>query len=316
MRFDQRSRAIALLGFMILLGAGCAAYTLPLAAHQGSSVAIPLGNEAWVGPLTGYEIPGTPDEQRGMMVLRLLDETTQLPLVPEETLTLRAITRAYPDPASDIGINNDPVPPGVTFALGIGQILAVADVPETAPTGNFLLEVTRKRPSGSMFPLPDSETPSYRVPFTILPGVEQPNDAFAFFNLTPTVFAPLGAVGFDSIYPHPKLVVTLPDPAPTAAHLVVEYPGTKVSEILTVFEEQHLGRQSVVLFTDDTVQDRVVIDLMDPLQSGVKEISLAFAPVAGSGVIAPTEFTIVEEAYYDENGATMAGAASSFSMIR
>lgn len=299
-------RRLTLLAFGTLIGTGCASYTVPLAAHQGSTVGIPLGSEIFVGNLAGYAMPGISDQQRGQLVFRLLDDQTELPT--GYFLDLRAITRVYPDPASLAGVNNNPAPAGVGLAVGIGQVLAVLDVPDTAPTGDFLLEVTRERPAGNE--LPAEETPSYRLPFTILPGLEDPHPGQGFLNVSGTSFLPIGPVPFTTIYPNPKVVFDLPTPAPAAAHLVVSYPGSKIYAVLSVFEEQHLGRQSIVLFSDDTAQEQITIDLADPLESGVTQFSIAFQPKAGAALVDPTDFTVVEEFYYDADGLPMGGSST------
>jgi len=303
---NPTAHGLALAAFCTLLGAACANHPVPMAAHPGSTVAIPVGSEEVVGSLAAYGTAGVADPQRGQLVFRLLDETTHVPT--GDVLTVRAVTRAYPDPASEAGIENE-AGDGFIVSVGIGQVLAVVDVPTDVDPGNYDLEITRERPAG--IELPPEETPAYRLPFTVLPGIEQPTPLEAFFSFTGTSFiGPLVPVDLSTLYPHPKVIFTLPDPPPAAAHLVIGYPGAKIEKVVAVFEEQHLGRTSIVMFTDDPVLDRVTIDLIDPLETGVSRFSIAFRPAVGGALVDVSDFAVLEEVYYDAYGAPFAGSSA------
>lgn len=286
---------------------GCGARPLPLSVQAGASVGIALSGEAAAGEAAGYggnllASLGRFDDQRGELVFVLRDLAT----AEEHELGTRIVTRAFPDPASEIGINNrvDAAYPGI----GISQILAIVDVPASVPPGTYDVLVRRQRRTdgGGSESLPAIV---YGQRLTVLPasvgsavGTPTPASAYA------------GAFGLDvsrqlaSLVPLPKVVLSLPDAPPHAAHLVIRYPKEKITP-RAVFEEQHLGRGSIVAWSDDPETGRVVVDFVDPAAS-VKALSFAFEPKAplSAGRIALAEITVESSVLYDEGGAARSGS--------
>ncbi len=295
------------------LALGCGARPLPLSVQAGASVGIALAGEAAAGEAAGYggEIlaaRGRFDYQRGQLVFVLRDPGSGA----ERELVTRIVTRAMPDPASEIGIANqvDAAYPG----LGISQILAIVDVPASVPPGDYDVIARRRRRTDSG----GSEELAaivYGQRLTVLPasvggaaGSPTPSSAYA------------GAFGLDvsqqltRLVPLPKAVLSLPDAAPHAARLVIAYPKAKIAP-RAVFEEQHLGRGSIVAWRDDPESGRVTVDFVDPSAS-VKALALAFEPKAplSAGRIALAEIRVESSTLYDANGAVRSGSVTPFAI--
>ena len=289
---------------------GCGARPLPLSVQAGSSVWIMLAGEVMAGETVGYggdllAARGRYDDQRGQLVFVLRDPSSGA----EHELATRIVTRAWPDPASEIGIANQI--DAAYSGLGIVQLLAILDVPASVPPGSYDVNVRRRRrtDTGGSENLPAIV---YGQRLTVLPasvggvaGAQTPASAYA------------GLFGIDvskqlaSLVPLPKVVLSLPVSPPHAAHLVIAYPRTKVTP-RAVFEEQHLGRGSIVAWTDDPASGRVTVDFVDPGAS-VKQLALAFEPKASlsAGRIALSEITVESSTLYDREGAVRSGAVTA-----
>jgi len=289
---------------------GCGARPLPLSVQAGSSVGILLAGEVAAGETAGYggdllAARGRYDDQRGQLVFALRDPSTGA----EHEIATRIVTRVWPDPASEIGITNqvDAAYPG----LGIAQLLAILDVPASVPPGSYDMSVRRWRrtDTGGSENLPAIV---YGQRLTVLPaniggvaGAQTPASGYT------------GAFGIDvskqlaSLVPLPKVVLSLPVSPPHAAHLVIAYPRTKIKP-RAVFEEQHLGRGSIVAWSDDSANGRVTLDFVDPGAS-VKQLALAFEPKAplSAGRIALSEITVESSTLYDREGAVRSGAVTA-----
>lgn len=300
---SRRFQSVCLVGAAALLG--CGARPLPLTAQAGASVAIALAGELPAGDGVGYggellAARGRFDDQRGQLVFVLKEPVSGA----QRELQTRIVTRALPDPASEIGLANqaDPV-----AAFGIAQLLAIVDIPANVPPGTYDVIVRRLRrtDAGGTEELPAL---IYGQRLTVLPasvngvsGSPTPSSAWAG-SFSTDVSAQLA-----NLVPHPKVVLTLPAPRPHAAHVVLTYPRTKVRP-RTVIEEQHLGRGSIVAWTDDAASGRVTIDFVDPSAS-VKALALVFEPRSplSAGRIALSEIGVASATFYDREGAVRTG---------
>jgi hypothetical protein len=289
---------------------GCGARPLPLSVQAGSSVWIMLAGEVMAGETVGYggdllAARGRYDDQRGQLVFVLRDPSSGA----EHELATRIVTRAWPDPASEIGIANQI--DAAYSGLGIVQLLAILDVPASVPPGSYDVNVRRRRrtDTGGSENLPAIV---YGQRLTVLPssvggvsGARTPTSGYT------------GMFGIDvsqqlaSLVPLPKVVLSLPESPPHAAHLVIAYPRTKIKP-RAVFEEQHLGRGSIVAWSDDSANGRVTLDFVDPGAS-VKQIALAFEPKVplSAGRIALSEITVESSMLYDREGAVRSGAVTA-----
>lgn len=107
--------------------------------------------------------------------------------------------------------------------------------------------------------------------------------------------------GLIDLYPDPKITFELPktnDVYPAAAHIEVSYPPAMISQIKSVFEEQHSGRDSVVLWSVPQ-PGTLLIDLLDPTQS-VRWLSFSFDPTTAQDIV--SNVSISEQTYFDANG--------------
>jgi hypothetical protein len=273
-------------------------------------VAIALTGEIASAGALGYggqllAARGRHDDQRGELVFVLRDAVSGV----ERELSTRLVTRAFPDPASEVGLRNQVSP--ATAGFGIAQLLAIVDVPSSVPAGTYDMSVRRRRrtDAGGSEALP---APLYAQRFVVLPA-----------NIGGVVGAPtpatseVGPISTDvseeltNLVPLPKVVLALPASAPPhAAHLVVAYPRTKITP-RGVIEEQHLGRGSIVSWSDDPGSGRVTIDLVDPAAS-VHSLAFIFEPKAplSAGRIVLSEVSLVSTVLYDRNGAVRSGTVT------
>ncbi len=303
-----RAFALALLAAAGVLP-GCSSRPLPLTAQAGSSVAIALAGEAVMGNVVGYgsqvlAAVGRHDDQRGELRFVLRDAVSG----SERALETRVVTRAWPDPASEIGLRN--YARSSSDGFGLAQLLAIVDVPEDVPAGSYDLQVRRQRRTdgGGVEELPG---PVYSQPLVVLPA----NVGGAVGAPTPSA-GYAGAAGIDvteqlaDLVPLPKVVLALPAQRPHAAHVVIAYPASKVTP-RAVIEEQHLGRGSIVAWTADPANGRITIDFVDPSAS-VAALALVFEPNAAlsAGRIEVAEVTVMSATLYDQEGAVRSGTVT------
>lgn len=320
----NRIRVLIAGGCLIAAISACGSRPVPMAAQAGSTIAIAIGSELLEGVNIGYggsalAAEGTHDDQRGELVFQLIDPSTSALIATMETVL---VTRSMADPASEIGITNDSsLVPGIN--AGITQVVAIARIPETVAAGTYELLMRRKDRTGALFDdLPHSESPINDVGLlTVLPG--GPAASTPMLGVVPVGDFPLEidlaqAQAFGRAYPHPKLVVTFGGTTPPrAAHFVLRYPSSKIAEVRSVFEEQHFGRNSIVLFTDDPQQGTVTIDFADPAGTGVRSLAAALElEVPFAAPLELADFTLENVSLYDASGALMAGASLSVSAIR
>jgi len=298
-------RALALAAALGAVSA-CTTRVLPLSAQAGSTVAVAIGGDATQGDFLGYggawlASSGLADDQRGELVFALVPAAG-----PERPLRTLFVTRAFPDPASEAALT-DTVDPDAPFPLGLSQTLAVLEIPADTPPGRYRVDARRRRraPGGGFTELP---APLLRTDLDVLPAAVgavtgRPNrPEFAVdtnvFDLTPRL---------PRVVPNPKLVLAFADRRPSAAHLVLDYPPTKV-EIRGAFEDHHTGRRSMLSWRDDPEAGRLTIDFVDPTAS-VSALGVAFRlrDAAAYGIAAPGDFRLAQSVLYDAAGAVAAG---------
>lgn len=287
----------AALALTILLTAGCGSEPFPLAAQAGSTILIPVAGEKTANATVGYGSAllgqaGIRDGQRGELVFTLTGGSQV------HTLVTRFVTRLGPDPAAQAAIDNrvdDPLAP----ALGISQVIALVEIPTGVPAGNYTMTISRCEFLSYGGPC-EPVTPDvyYSRPFTILPGTGTQMPTTGFLGQ----FSQDTSTGLRSLYPFPKVPLAFAPTAPAAAHLVVNYPKTKI-EVKSVFEEQHQGRGSIVSWSDDPVAGQVTIDFVDP-DASVYSLAIAFDLIlpVGTGRVVAGDFSIASAQFYDANG--------------
>lgn len=291
----------AALALTILLAVGCGSEPFPLAARAGSTIVVPVAGEMTVSTnQVGYggtllQQAGIYDDQRGELVFKLTAGSS------EHTLVTRMVTRLAPDPATQTAIDNlvdDPF----SGLLGISQILALVDIPTSVPEGDYTMLISRCRRTttgGACLPLAPANI-YYSRPFTVLEGTGTPSPDTGFVG----VVSQDTSTALRGLYPLPKVPIVFASSQPAAAHLVVNYPKTKV-EVKAVFEDQHQGRGSIISWTDDPVAGQVTIDFVDP-DASVSSLAIAFDLLDpfGAGRVVTGDVSIASAQLYDANGAS------------
>jgi hypothetical protein len=217
------------------------------------------------------------------------------------------VTRAFPDPASDIGLQNE-IEPGSPW--GIAQPIALVDIPTTVPPGTYDIEVRRRRRTSpttwqnlagplnqprqlTVLPADVGGAAGSPTPFEGMLGGNTPVDTSSYIP---------------SLYPHPKILLKFTGATlPSAAHLVVSYPAAKMS-VLGVIEEQHYGRSSIVAHDVDPGLGQVTIDFADPAAS-VGALALVFdlTDPFGAGRVVVADFSLdAATRLYDADGNVLA----------
>jgi hypothetical protein len=305
------SRAAARVSVLALGLAACSSKPLPLSLQAGASFALAVAGDGGTGLGFGgtwLAQAGRYDDQRGELSFVLV-----APSGAEVVLATRLVTRVWPDPASEAGIANS-AGGAILPDVGVAETVAVVDVPASTPAGAYRLEIRRRR----------RLSPSQPSQWESLPGVEYAQsiqvlpatvNGVAGAPTPPSGFAgPLGAdltAQLAALHPHPKVVLALPGPAhPAAAHLVVAYPPAKI-RLRSVFEDAHLGRGSVVAWSDDAVAGRVSVDFADPAASvGALAIAFELRDPFGAGRASASDFGVVASALFDRSGAPQGGSVT------
>ncbi len=275
---------------VVLAMLACRSKPIPLVAREGSSITVVLTGEYGAaepgGPPIDVGFGGTfyweqdfRDVQRGEVQFLLGLGGTEV------ELNTQLVTRILPDPASDIGIaNHASIYP--FNDLGMGQVLAVVHIPKGIKAtldlpGRYWLrarKILRAEAGGSYDVLADLP---YGEWIDVLPAADDPEDPD---SPNPPYVALWGTMSMEGpgipqqLYPHPKLLVWFPasPPVPSAAHLKITVPDD--IRVLSVFEEQHYGRRSLVSWTeaDDEVEIHFVNSEPSP---SVGHLAIAFKPV-------------------------------------
>jgi hypothetical protein len=313
------NRCVRSLGVLALaFVAACSARPLPTKVQAGSTIGIALASEALEGEWIGYggqllrtATPPIYDDQRGELVFVLKKGAAEYELVTQ------LVTRTGPDPATKTGIDNLVDMP-IAGILGLSQVLAIVEIPPPPPGSGpppdvYSIEVRRKRRISATQWETNLPVPQYSSPVTaganqieIIPGTGSPASTHGYL---PYFAEGDASQGLRALYPYPKIVLAIPalsqsgSPQPSASHLVVSFPQGKLA-IKSVFEEQHLGRGSIVTYSNDTQNGRLTIDLVDPGRS-VKSLAIAFDLLDpfGAGRATQADFTVTTADLYDGNGA-------------
>jgi hypothetical protein len=301
----RRTRHLVALSVLSAL-VGCTTRPIPMAAQAGSTFVLPLARDSWQFAL-GYESEvtrqvGRHDDQRGALLFVLIEPSTNR----EHPLETRWVTRAWPDPASPAGIANALSQP---IGFMTSQVLALIDIPVDTPPGDYALEVRRQRrtsPDGSTPPddlggvfdllVPPTDLGTFRV----LPWPGEPTPSSGMFgSLTDMDATEIMA----ELVPYPKLLLSFAlKPSPAAGRVVVAYPSDKV-EILSAFENDSLGRGSVVRWSADPEAGVATLDFVDP-DRAFYTLALAFRLIDpfGVGRADIDDFQIASARLYDEAG--------------
>ncbi len=327
----RRLVAIPLIGLLF----ACSGGILPAETWPGSTVVIPLGGEEYTDTLfyTGLvefqaafdavEHPG--DAQRGAIKIVMCDATLYLtwaecfaPAAPSYELEIRAITRVYPDPASEVGLANTVYGPAFGSPADdpridvpmSGQLVAVLKVPTDAVAVFSGPEDTTPRvfdvwagllPPGETQVLQSGwDTPWYLRLHNFSAGGTQIQTIFPIYGGM-SIFG-----DWARLTPNPKVVLKLDDPSVAAdlaaATVVVSYPSAEV-EIAGAFEEKNLGRSSIVRHEVDVANSEVTVHMIAP-DRGIGELAIVFRLLGGSPVDS-SDFVVSasETRLFNENGA-------------
>jgi hypothetical protein len=233
-------------------------------------------------------------------------------------LLTRYVTTVMPHPASEAGrrgyleIPNSPMYEANRGLLG--QDLALLDVPANVCPGTYELSI-RARPVGSAPPYAGEVTTGGGVDLVVLdaPG-GAPN---------PSTANPLGAYDLDigpdlaDLVPDPtlplRLAVALPTTTyPAAAEIEIEYPP--IVEIVGAYQEKHLGIEALVSMRLGPAANRATITVVDPGRC-TSDLRIAFRLLTTTRVNVvplsspptPSDFSIVEQRLYDQNGSLISG---------
>jgi hypothetical protein len=320
---SSRRNAGVLLGAVAVTAIACGGNPVSFVAAPGDTIGIPVGSEEYEDGTLGYGGDilasatgnGVPkyDDQRGSLLFVLQGPGS---LTNQYSLLTRSVVNAYPDPGSPAGIQNNFG--AVNDAFGLSQALAIVDIPSGAnapPPGTYTVLVNRALRSSS-------GATTYTVP------AAAPSYSSAGYTLTIVsatgLSTPLSTIfsgssystnsGIRQLYPFPRLILSLPSlPVsqlwPSAAHLVISCPTAKVS-IKTVFEDQHLGRRSIVSWSsapdpNNSSNTLITIDFATSESiASVKSIAIAFElkDPFGVGRASTSDFTVVAANFYDANG--------------
>lgn len=283
--------------------AGCLGEPIPKQVRAGSTFAVPflVTTAIGFGAQPGTQGPDAllgPDPQRGDVRFALCSNTSCTPELP---LVTRFLSRVHPDPASPAGLTDRVTVFGTTFESTLtGQPVAVLDVPVGTPAGIYTLRYFRAAAA-----TPAASTPLESI--EILAGTEEQFTDIATEKL----------MGLDvsealrDLVPYPSIVLNLlkqDSDRPAAATVVVSHPP-QVS-IEGGYESGGLGRGSVVRLGPGPTVNSVSVHLVDP-DLRTKSLALAFQLTDPSDPVIPSEFGVVSQVLYDEDGIEMPLAAGA-----
>ncbi len=325
---SKRVLTHSILCLAVATGLACRSKPVPHVATAGKSMTVVLTAEAgaaegyhpWANEDVGfggewYWDRQLEDVQRGEIEFFLVDGANEVPL-----RTLLA-TRVFADPASDAGMYGASHP--MLGNWGMGSVLAVVHIPADVDDdhggvldlpGEFplrarkVLRASKQDPN----PVPLGYDLIYDEVIEVLPpeldqGEPQDTENLPYLHLLPG-YSTTNPALTQQLYPHPKLLVKLPgSPVPSAGHLEINVPAASVLEVRGVFEEQHYGRRSIVLF--DPNVNPITIDFMNlEPPPRVAKLAIVFEPgndyvrVDGDTVEIKDYFTVHSTQLWDENG--------------
>jgi hypothetical protein len=303
-----------LLAVSLSFAAACTFRPVPLVAQAGTTILVPVAGEALQGRWIGYEsdasrAAGIHDDQRGGIVISLVDD----PIAPaqEHLLVTRLVTRAVPDPATFAALGNG------RDLHGLAQVVAVVDIPETTPAGDYVLVVRRLRrvaATGAEEEELQSIVQSFPA-LRVLPAEPDPTTGAPRARFTPAEALFAGRPFADAadqlykLFPFPKAVLDLGTPGVAAATVELGFPPAKLS-VLSVFEEGHAGQGSVVRWSEPAPGE-LRIDLVDP-DASVPALGIAFEPLDpfASGRATVADFQVTRVRAYDRSGRSLESGAA------
>lgn len=301
--------AAAALASLALLTLACQGHPVPTAAARGTSVLIPIGGGGFAtgeGPLMGYGSPTLEDRQRGRLRL-WLDSN------PDVELPVRGVARVRADRASPAGLSQ-----GESLVLG-NQVVAVVDVPTTAPLGDWPVYARRYtfQWNGSAWleqELPLGEAPDYHGMLEVLPEVRSPTLLEAFFG---GGWLPVSA-NVPQFVPHPKFrfIVQASATPIGSARFTVTYPQTRVAIQGIVAEpiaadSVDWGPSALISFSEPTPG---VLDVYSVAPTGVVKPAFGIVfelthpsdpPASGGGPVSTADFVISNVQAWDVSGAVL-----------
>jgi hypothetical protein len=312
----------------------CAFNPMSQTALPGSTIVVPLIGERLISIGTSEEhadasafgTPSIADPQRGQLYAMMCpdSETYSMPgcalSANKVDVPIRYVTRVYPDPASQAGIENliDGFTPELMSSIPMsGQVLLVADIPPLASLGTwptcsgspcpirtFFFYVGRHRPFGGGDETSILNSVYYRqlkVAYSTTSGVSSP--AQSLYPYGPTV-------NLTRLVPYPKVVLTANSTAQNnvgAADLTITVPSTVT--VKDVIEEEHLGRHTMVRW--NTVSSTSIhVTLVSPDKT-VNRLAVVFDLNGGaSSAPAYSAFPVSSSTLYDQNGNVLGGGAA------
>jgi hypothetical protein len=310
---DPRLGVITLIALLAIVTVACQGRPIPLAAARGTSVLIPIGGGGVVtneGVLMGYGSPTLEDRQRGRLRL-WLDSN------PDVELPVRGVARVRADRASPAGLSQ-----GSNYVLG-DQVVAVVDVPATAPLGDWGVYARRYtfQWNGATWQeqeLPLGEAPSYQGSLEVLPEVrsQTPLEAFLFGAWQDVdAFIP-------ELVPHPKFRFVIqagggPGNAVIgSARFTVAYPQDRLAIHGIVAEPVGAdsidwGPSALISFSEPTAG---VLDVYSIAPAGVVKPAFGIVfelthpsdpPASGGGPVSTADFVISNVQAWDVSGAVL-----------
>ena len=308
---ELRIGAFTWIALLALLTVACQGRPMPLAAARGTSVLIPIGGGGAAtgeGLLMGYGSPTLEDRQRGRLRL-WLDSN------PDVELPVRGVARVRADRASPAGLSQ-----GADWGLG-DQVVAVVDVPDDAPLGNFGVYARRYtfQWNGSAWQeqeLPLAEAPNYHGELEVLPEVRSPTslEAYLFGDWQPV------AANIPQFVPRPKFrfVVQVGATPIGSARFTVTYPEDRVAIHGIVAEPIDVdsvdwGPSALISFSEPTPG---VLDVYSVAPTGVAKPAFGIIfeltnpgdpppPVGGGGPVSMADFVISNVQAWDLSGAVL-----------
>lgn len=326
---------------LALLGsAGCIGYPVSRTTTPGATIAVPVSGERLLilngvtEYASAYGYTGNPDPQRGTLtaVMCPVNSTSNMSAClsssQKQFLTVRYMTRLYPDRASRAGIENlddtlsDPNGNLISTVYMSGQVLAFLDIPASLDAtlfGNCTLSpppasCTTKL-TYTLYLGTTSDTTSLQAAgvrnIELVHGSGTANSqAVLYYSASPPL---------SRFVPYPKVVFavnTAGQQQVAAAELTISAP-TSVT-IKDVIEEENLGQHTMVRWTVDPPQggtQAVRVQLVSP-EAKVDRIAVVFSLNSGQTPPLFSAFTVTQSTIYGTTGATISGAAFAATRIR